>query len=580
MLKSILLSVVIILLLSDLTYSQNKNKVPQYLLDQLVIAQENENIDEENRIMNILNTKYKEETHYINPAQDEYGEIIECRTDTPPYNPDWVDPDVTVYSGNSFNQYGERPLDLKMGKDGNMYLATCVNGTFRGIRLYRSTNSGLTWQNTNNLIGSGGAAYEGLSMLVERNHSSNNDSIRVIIFFTYSDTVMGYNSKLRMWSVRPSGGLGSVILKTIASPGTGNQFRWVSAVSNGMFQSTGTDVGVVVGECANNPYSKCIYLRYYYMGNFTWSFQGVYYTDPYQDFKPFAAYKDISGTDSVYIATHREFSTNSQIRIIKIRFTWGTNTWPTSIVTSNTSHYHATPVLNIVQNPQACDKMIITYIRSGYARYSYSINGGINWNEGQNLSSSNTIEYTWVSTDTNATFPTKYCTLLWGNNDSVNIKRTSINGISGTTYYKRNSNTASLGGLPVCVVYNNSSGNYKRSAFAYWGSNDINIYFDSEDLPTGTTNTNGIANNYRLEQNNPNPFNPRTSIKFSIPKNGLVKLVVYDVLGKKVATLVNEVKTTGTHEITFDASNLNSGAYFYKLTSGDFSDVKKMLLVK
>ena len=95
----------------------------------------------------------------------------------------------------------------------------------------------------------------------------------------------------------------------------------------------------------------------------------------------------------------------------------------------------------------------------------------------------------------------------------------------------------------------------------------------------------GITNNqtpvkYSLSQNYPNPFNPSTSIRFDIPKDGLVKLVVYDVLGKEIATIINEVKTTGSYIVDFNGGELNSGIYFYKLTAGDFSEIKKMILVK
>ena len=100
----------------------------------------------------------------------------------------------------------------------------------------------------------------------------------------------------------------------------------------------------------------------------------------------------------------------------------------------------------------------------------------------------------------------------------------------------------------------------------------------------GTTDiakvSNEIPNEFVLFQNFPNPFNPTTTIKFSIPQKGLVKLVVYDMLGKEVATLVNDEQTAGNYEVTFDASKLTTGVYFYKITSGDFSDVKKMILVK
>lgn len=85
---------------------------------------------------------------------------------------------------------------------------------------------------------------------------------------------------------------------------------------------------------------------------------------------------------------------------------------------------------------------------------------------------------------------------------------------------------------------------------------------------------------YELAQNYPNPFNPATTIKFSIPSKNLVTLKVYDVLGKEISVLVNEVKEAGNYSVEFNASNLSSGTYFYEIKSGEFYTVKKMNLVK
>lgn len=85
---------------------------------------------------------------------------------------------------------------------------------------------------------------------------------------------------------------------------------------------------------------------------------------------------------------------------------------------------------------------------------------------------------------------------------------------------------------------------------------------------------------YRLEQNYPNPFNPTTNISYVLPKAENVSLKVYDVLGREVATLVNEVKAAGAYTVPFNASNLSSGVYFYKLQAGSFVQTKKMMLVK
>ena len=95
----------------------------------------------------------------------------------------------------------------------------------------------------------------------------------------------------------------------------------------------------------------------------------------------------------------------------------------------------------------------------------------------------------------------------------------------------------------------------------------------------GNNNT-GIPSMYSLEQNYPNPFNPSTTIKFGIPNSGFVKVTVFDITGKEVAVLVNEQLNAGSYNYSFDASNLASGVYLYKIQANDFTAVKKMLLVK
>jgi hypothetical protein len=98
---------------------------------------------------------------------------------------------------------------------------------------------------------------------------------------------------------------------------------------------------------------------------------------------------------------------------------------------------------------------------------------------------------------------------------------------------------------------------------------------------TGVENNNtGIPNKYALNQNYPNPFNPVTLISYSIPKQSFVKITVYDLLGREIQKLVNEVKIAGTYNVAFDGENLSTGVYYYKLESDGFVDVKKMMLIK
>ncbi|MCK5571112.1 MAG: T9SS type A sorting domain-containing protein, partial [Bacteroidetes bacterium] len=83
-----------------------------------------------------------------------------------------------------------------------------------------------------------------------------------------------------------------------------------------------------------------------------------------------------------------------------------------------------------------------------------------------------------------------------------------------------------------------------------------------------------------LEQNYPNPFNPTTNVNYSIPTAGFVTLKVYDLLGQEVVTLVNQEQDAGSYRVDFNAVDLANGAYFYRLTAGTFTDVKKMVLMK
>ena len=85
---------------------------------------------------------------------------------------------------------------------------------------------------------------------------------------------------------------------------------------------------------------------------------------------------------------------------------------------------------------------------------------------------------------------------------------------------------------------------------------------------------------YALEQNYPNPFNPSTTFRYSIPTQSKVVIKVYDILGNEITTLMDEEKSVGTYELTWNAEQLPSGVYFYQLKAGSFVETKKMLLLK
>ena len=107
----------------------------------------------------------------------------------------------------------------------------------------------------------------------------------------------------------------------------------------------------------------------------------------------------------------------------------------------------------------------------------------------------------------------------------------------------------------------------------------IAYIIEPDSIGTGLKDEN-IKLDYKLEQNYPNPFNPSTAISFTLPKAGLTKLSVFNFLGKEVAVLENKEILSGSYEYKFDASNLSSGIYFYKLQSNNYTLIKKMMLIK
>jgi subtilisin-like proprotein convertase family protein len=109
----------------------------------------------------------------------------------------------------------------------------------------------------------------------------------------------------------------------------------------------------------------------------------------------------------------------------------------------------------------------------------------------------------------------------------------------------------------------------------FWG-----VQINNQSLVGVEEVAGGIPEVYSLDQNYPNPFNPTTTIQFSIPKQSPVTLRVFDILGREVRTLVNEVKNAGAYRVQFDATGLASGTYFYRMEAGSYLETRKLLLLK
>jgi hypothetical protein len=116
------------------------------------------------------------------------------------------------------------------------------------------------------------------------------------------------------------------------------------------------------------------------------------------------------------------------------------------------------------------------------------------------------------------------------------------------------------------------------------GSNTVSVgfwYAVQSSIVTSVENTgNGIPQEFRLDQNYPNPFNPSTTIRFSLPQSDHVSLTVYDLMGRKIATLIDERMEPGEYSTVFDAAGIASGMYIYRITAGARVTTRRMILLK
>jgi hypothetical protein len=155
---------------------------------------------------------------------------------------------------------------------------------------------------------------------------------------------------------------------------------------------------------------------------------------------------------------------------------------------------------------------------------------------------------------------------------------------AGQAQYQLTSSTFSNGGIqmssPVFTVSSTvgqtavgqSQNNSNLLLSGFWYTKQLLVGIPSED-PT-------LPREFQLLQNYPNPFNPMTNIKYAVPKQSQVRIEIYNILGQRVRTLLNEEKPPGYYVVEFDASNLASGFYIYRMQAEGFEDIRKMIVTK
>jgi photosystem II stability/assembly factor-like uncharacterized protein len=165
----------------------------------------------------------------------------------------------------------------------------------------------------------------------------------------------------------------------------------------------------------------------------------------------------------------------------------------------------------------------------------------------------------------------------WITTNNRNIFRTTNAGAAWDTLQ----NPLTLNEVINNFEFFNSNISYGISLNHIYFTNDGWVTYSIVDsIVTNVDNQHSLETQFILYQNYPNPFNPTTVISYQIPVSGNVNLKVYDLLGREVVVLVDENKPAGKYEVEFDASQISSGVYYYKLTAGDFIQTNKMVLIR
>ncbi len=564
------------------TISENKSKIPLNLLEQYRQAKLSMNEVEKKRI-GLEMEKYIEPSVFPPEGSSEPG--VSINDEQAPYSPDWYLSDVLVHSGDISFATSYRQFDLKQGRDGWLYLAVNrrnVSGFTGAISVYKSGDGGATWQLIRTFAQN--SVYFGtISMLVEKTSMASDDSVRIFVFFNRSSSSNLDNASLQFFSFRRNNT--GYYSGTVSTPPAGNKLIDVTACSDGAYFTVGTYIHVLAIYVTNAGNSN------HYIMHWATQNWGLTSFSSAAIFTASAEYINISAAfsyegslyDKIFIAAERRILFDrSDIGILSTPEI-PTNSYDLNNITGAPLHVqYEKPCITIQQRSHSLPRrMLVTYTRNNVGKYSVSTNTGVTWGTDYTLSGTNgLVNYTWCSSDS-LTAGTGYAIACYidQNGDSVTVRRGNMEGSLGTYYYKRNSNPSTGLTAPVCAIY--KIGSSKYSALAYAGLGPTNIYFNQEGLLTGIKSSNNeIPFKFELMQNYPNPFNPETNISFIIPKASFVIITIYDILGRNVQTLMSEELNAGVHSINWNASNFPSGVYFYNIQAGNFTETKKMILIK
>lgn len=566
-------------------YGQNvDNSDYAKLLHNLTEAKKSGNQAQFDIYLNELNTKYLDNSTTKSgqklPDNRNYFIATMNQPEDVNYSPDWANGENLIYpssvgstsSGNP-NPFN-RQIKIEADSMGTLY-AAFVNGAKDSMLFYKSTNIGATWTKINSLWSGVGLVYHSFDFAV----TDSTGGFKIGIVVSIAPSATPYAGSVYYADMLANGTGFSPTL--VYSPSSGRGFIGPVICTDGYDWTPGSTYWYIACQSVDAGTGITSYVPCAYTPNWGGTWVQDTARSTYNDYELDIEYN----FDSVYVVmTNNLTAANSNLRLRYTSLgTWGSNVaWKQyNPAGESFPEYNGCMAVNRKTNA-----MVITYTADESSnlniKYTYAANGftwvahnvltNQTYNESRSyISGSNqqsgAFRVIWVSSGT--AFDSVFYM------STLNI----ATGFTGKTLVSRvHDATTSLAPSLTSYMFNGSSAG---GGVIYAGFGPTKIWFNGSGITTEIVPISEIIpQNFSLSQNYPNPFNPVTKINFTIPKNNLVTLKVYDISGREVATLINKEMTAGEYEATFDATKLSSGVYFYKISSGNFSDVKKMMLIK
>ena len=498
---------------------------------------------------------------------------------------DWGPGDVRIYAGailTPANLGNGRNVQLEADSLGNKYVAL-ISGSGDTLLVYKSTNEGLSWTRISSILPGTGTW-----------HSFD-------FFVTDSASVF----KLGFAAVRRSAGYaGEIFWLSLNDNGTGFQARPVQTrytgrglinpaiVSDGFLRPPATTYWYMVYENVDSASGVCTAAVAGLSADWgqTWMLDSA--RTSFNDYD-----LDIELTynpDSIHVLLTNDLTpTDPNLRLRRIALSgYGSATWAQFNPASTSSPEFGG---SLVTNRQT-NEMLVTYTitQSGNQNVAYSYRpGGGAWTTGVLLSSltNNEGRARADCQESQGAYRVSYVSSGASYDTVIYYSTFSLSGgFTGRRVVNEQSGANTLSVPDIIGFRQNASSFGGGVAFA---GGTAGAFYDGSNITPNSVRPdgNGQPGAFALGQNYPNPFNPTTSFEFRIPRSTFVEFKVYDVLGREVATLVNEVREPGTYSVQWDArlrpsdsggqaSARASGVYFYRLQAGSFAETKKLILLR